>query len=161
MENSNLIILILSAGAIIYILFKVAQKVLKAVLVLAIAALAFYLWQGGSINELQGKGMEALFDQSSLSQLEENNCEGEDADKTKCLCIIGPIKEDLSSRLSISDMTSIDLDKELVKKEIRTSLKNKQKEIRKCIVNKKGPEYWDGIKGAWEKLKDAVDKEPT
>lgn len=161
MENSNLIILILSAGAIIYILFKVAQKVLKAILVLAIAALAFYLWQGGSINELKGKGMEALIDQSSISRLEENNCEGDNSDKTKCLCIVGPIKEDLSSRLSISDMASIDLDKELVRKEIRISLKNKQKDIRKCIISKKGPEYWDGIKGAWEKLKDVVEKEPS
>lgn len=158
MENTNLIILFLSGAAIVFILFKVAQKVVKTVLTLAILALAFYFWQGGTVEGLKGKGIQTLIRQSSLTNLEANNCEGEKADKTRCLCIIQPLKEDLEARLSYSEMQEIDKDKERVKVEIAKSLGNKQKEIRNCIISKKGPEYWNGIKGFWEKLKEAADK---
>lgn len=158
MENSNLLILILSTASVVYILFKVGQKIVKGILVLIIAGLAFYFWQGGTVDELKGKGIQSLIDQSSLVNLRQNNCAGDKADNTKCLCIIGPVEEDLRSRLSSSEMRTLDLDAQLRKKEIRSSMSNKQKEIRQCIINKKGPEYWNGMKGIWERLKDATEK---
>lgn len=158
MENSNLLILILSAASVIYILFKVGQKIVKGILVLIIAGLAFYFWQGGTVDELKGKGIQSLIDQSSLVALNKNNCEGKELDNTKCMCIIAPLEEDLEARLSRSEMQTRDLDPELIKKEIRISLQNRQKEIRQCIINKKGPEYWNGIKGIWERLKEATEK---
>jgi len=158
MENSNLLILILSAASVIYILFKVGQKIVKGILVLIIAGLAFYFWQGGTVDELKGKGIQSLIDQSSLVNLRKNNCEGDKVDNTKCICIIGPLEDDLTSLLSSTEMRTLDYDPQLIKKEIRLSLSNTQKEIRQCIIKKKGPEYWNGMKGIWERLKDATEK---
>lgn len=152
-----MIILIAAAVLGIFILFKVAQKILKAVLIIAVIALAFYFWQGGSIDDLGTRGANALFKGKSLTEMVEHNCPPEEANSLKCQCVITPVMEDLEAQYSPSELSSMEADKQKREAVIKESLAKNQQEIRDCIVNKKGPEYWEGLKGAWSKLKDMAE----
>ena len=148
--NGNPINMAIAIGAVIlvvYILMKVARTVLKFVLTIAIIALAWYFWQGGTVDGLKLKGVEQVFKDTSLSNMEEDLCQGEKADKLKCQCIVMPVKEDLESRFSQEEMQRMDTDEEIVKEEIARSIKNQQKEIRSCLVKEGGGKYMNLLKG--------------
>lgn len=158
MEPTNLLIV----GAVIliggYILLKVASKIIKTVLTLALVGLAIYFWQGGTVDGLKSAGVKTLFNKkTTISGLLDQHCSAQKAEKVKCLCIAEPVYADLTSRLSGSDISAIDQDSDRVQEEIRTSLKNKQKEIRNCLVKNKGSQYMEALKDVAGKVKEAAE----
>ena len=143
----NTLIAVLVAVAIIFILFRVAKSVFKIVGTLLVLALAFYFWQGGTVAGLKDKGTQAIFKDANLSNMMQMHCQGDKADKAKCTCVIGPVFQDIHSRLSSTEISMANQDSERIESEIQTSMKNKKKEIRKCLVNNSGGQVLDQLKG--------------
>lgn len=143
----NSLIAILVAVAIIFILFRVAKSIFKIVLSVVVLGLAFYFWQGGTVDGLKDKGTQAIFKDANLSNMMEVHCQGEKADKIKCECVIGPVFQDIHSRLSSSEIERANQDPQQIEAEIQTSMRNEKRDIRKCLVNNSGGKILDQLKG--------------
>ena len=96
--NLNLIILIAAGVAVGIILFKVAQRVLKTVLVIAVVALAIFFYKGGTVDQLGQEGIDLFFKESRVDNMIAVNCPESKADKAKCNCVVVPTNEDLQRR---------------------------------------------------------------
>ncbi|MEM6628051.1 MAG: hypothetical protein AAF694_00185 [Bacteroidota bacterium] len=144
---TNSIIAIAVVIALVYIFFRVAKSAIKLILTVIVLGLAFYFWQGGTVDGLKDKGTQALFKDADLSNMMQIHCQDEKADKVKCTCVIGPVFQDIHSRLSTSEISQANQDPERIEEEIQTSMRNKRKEIRKCLVNNSGGKVLDQLKG--------------
>ena len=147
-ENpQNSLIAVLVALALIFILFRVAKSIFKIVLSVVVLGLAFYFWQGGTVDGLKDKGTQAIFKDADLSNMMQVHCQEEKADKIKCECVIGPVFQDIHSRLSSSEIAQANQDPQRIEEEIQRSMKNEKKEIRRCLVNNSGGKVLDQLKG--------------
>lgn len=140
-ENMNHLIVILGVIAGIYVVMKLAGKVLKVVGIALVIGLAFYFWQGGSVDGLKEGAVKQVFKDTPISELMQKFCQEDKQDKARCMCIVTPVHNDLHTRLSAAELQEVDADPARRSEEIRTSLKNKKKDIRKCLINNKGKEY--------------------
>lgn len=152
--NFNMIIMIAAGVVIGLILFKVAQRILKTVLILAVVGLAYFFWQGGTVDELGQESIDLFFKESSVARMVSVNCPDEKAEKAKCDCVVIPTQEDLQDRFSRSEIRDLDQNWDDLKREIGKSMKENQNEIRKCLVNNHGKKYVEkfsdlveGVKG--------------
>ncbi|MFK7969795.1 MAG: hypothetical protein AB8F95_05480 [Bacteroidia bacterium] len=152
LDLPQLIIFILAIIGGIWVVVKIGGKIIKTVVVLAIIALALYLFVfGGSISDLKKGGTKLIFSGATLSGLEERYCVEGKEEKYKCECIVQPVAADLKARLSRSEMARIDEDRSDIYDELHTSMRNKRKEINDCLIKNKG------AKGV-SKLIEEVDK---
>ena len=147
-ENpTNSIIAVVVVIALVYIFFRVAKSAIKLILSVAVLGLAFYFWQGGTVAGLKDKGTQAIFKDADLSNMMQVHCQDEKADKAKCTCVIGPVFQDVHARLSSSEIAQANQDPERIEAELQTSMRNKRKDIRKCLVNNSGGKVLDQLKG--------------
>ena len=147
-ENpTNSIIAIAVVIALVYIFFRVAKSAIKLLLTVVVLGLAFYFWQGGTVDDLKGKGTQAIFKDADLSNMLQVHCQDEKADKAKCKCVIDPVFKDIHSRLTSSEIAQANQDPQQIEAELRNSMRNKRKEIRKCLVNNSGGKVLDQLKG--------------
>ena len=152
LQLPQLIIFVLAIIGGIWVVVKIGGKIIKTVAVLAIIALAIYLFVfGGSISDLKQQGTKLMFAGATLSGLEERYCSNGKEEKYKCECIARPVAADLKSRFSEAEMAEIDKDKSRKFEELHTSMRNKRKEINNCLIKNKG------AKGVQD-LMDEVDK---
>ena len=146
-EPTNLLMLGLAVVVGGYLLFKIASKILKTVLFFVIVGLVIYFWQGGTVSDLKDTGVRTVFNKkTTLSGMVAQLCEDEKAEKVKCICIVQPVHEDLTRRLSAGQMAAIDRDSDRVQEEIRISLGNQRKAISNCLVKNKGSQYMEALK---------------
>ncbi|MEZ4686116.1 MAG: hypothetical protein R3B47_08640 [Bacteroidia bacterium] len=139
LDITQLIIFVLAIIGGIWVVVKIGGKIIKTVVVLAIIALALYLFVfGGSISDLKQSGTRLLFSGATLSGLEERYCGLGKEDKYKCECIARPVAEDLKGRLSEAEMREIDRDKDRIFEELHISMGNRRKEINDCLIKNKG-----------------------
>jgi len=143
----NLAIVAAAFLVIIYILFKVASSIFKFILVAGVIGLAYYFWQGGTVDELKDSGIEVIFKDANLSNMKAIHCDGTDSDRAKCTCIIEPIYDDLHERLSREEIARINASADAVKEELRKSMKRQRKDIRKCLIDNQGGKLIDQLKG--------------
>ncbi|MEM6262300.1 MAG: hypothetical protein AAGI38_07330 [Bacteroidota bacterium] len=153
-QTLNIIILVLAVIGAGFLLYKVAGAALRTVGVVIILGLVIYFWQGGTVDGLKGKGTEMLFKNTPIAQLEETFCAGEKATNAKCICMVQPVLEDLNARLSVDQIASVDQDADARLLEIRASMKNRQKEIRSCLIQKKGSKYLDMVDRAVDEIRE-------
>lgn len=130
---TNIIILILAGIGALYLILKVGSKIIKTVGLVLILAVGVFLWQGGTVDELKLKGIGTVFGNTPISQFESKYCGGEKEDRSMCDCVAQPIYQDLKSRYSSGELSTLDLDKNKRKEAIKESLKNKQGEILSCL----------------------------
>ena len=157
MDNPiNLLILVGAGILIISILMKVAKSIFKIALTVVVLGLAWYFWQGGSLADLKDEGVRQLFKKAAISDMKDIYCDGEKAEKTKCICIITPVYDDLHARYSISEIREIEKDEDQVMAEIRLSLQRRNKEIRSCLTERKGSQYLNILKHVWGEVKETV-----
>lgn len=139
MENFNpingLIVMtaMVAAGIIV---FRVAGRFLKIFGIALVVGLAYYFWQGGTVSGLKDESIFAIFHKAPLDALEDELCKAAKADRVKCDCIVEPVAEDLNNRLSAEDLRKADEDTRV--RELRTSMRNRRREIRQCLINNKG-----------------------
>ncbi len=131
---------------IIYILFRVASSIFKLILVAGVIGLAYYFWQGGTVDELKDSGIEVIFKDANLSNMKAIHCDGTDSDRTKCTCIVEPVYDDIYQRLTREEIARINTSDDAVKEELRKSMKRQRKEIRKCLIDNKGSKLIDQLK---------------
>lgn len=156
-EPTNLLLLGVAVLVGGYLLFKIASKVLKTVLLLAIVGLVIYFWQGGTVDSLKDTSVRTLFNKrTTISGMMDQFCADEKAEKVKCLCIVQPVHADLTGRLSASQIAAIDQNSDQVQEEIRVSLGNQQKEIRNCLVKNKGSQYMEALKNFVGEVKEGT-----
>jgi len=144
MENMNpinglIVVTVLVAGG--YMLFKVASRVLKVVGIALTCGLAWYFWQGGTVSGLKDESIKTVFKQAPLTALEDNLCLGQKADRIKCECIVQPVAQDLTARLTRKELSAVSASPEERVTELRKSMRNRRREIRQCLVNNKGGEF--------------------
>lgn len=142
----NALIALAAISLILFILVRIARTVVKLVLTLIVLGLAWYFWQGGTVQGLTDKAVDQIFKETTLTTMESDLCQGPMADKGNCRCIVYPVSQDISSRLSAREMAEFDQDPERVREEIKKSIKNKQKEIRKCLIDEPGQRYLEELK---------------
>ena len=152
----NLLILIGAGLLIITILWKVARSILKIGLTIIVLGLAWYFWQGGSIEGLKDEGVRQLFKKATIADMKEVYCEGEKAEKAKCLCIVTPVYEDLHQQYSASELREIDQNEDTRMEAIRESLKRNGKDVRQCLAENKGSQYLNLLKHLWGEVKETV-----
>ncbi|MCI4668768.1 MAG: hypothetical protein MRZ79_11580 [Bacteroidia bacterium] len=154
--NLNLIIMV-AAGVIIgIILFRVAQRILKTILIVAVIGLAYFFWQGGTVDELGQKGIDLFFKESRIDNMVDVNCPDQKAEKAKCDCVVIPTQKDLRNKFSISELAMLDKDWESLRREIGKSMQENEKEIRQCLLNNHGKKYIENISGIFENLKEGT-----
>ncbi|MEO0899527.1 MAG: hypothetical protein AAFY71_24165 [Bacteroidota bacterium] len=144
-NNLNLIILVAAGVAIGLIFFRVAQNILKTVLIIGVVGLAVYFWQGGSVDELGQESIGLFFKESSYGAMLEVNCPEKKADKSRCDCVVNPVFEDLGKKYSDAQLDELDDNWEDFRREIGVSMKENKKEIRKCL-QEHGGKYIDKLK---------------
>ena len=154
--NTNTLILILAGLAVVFILFKIAQKIIKFVLIAAIVGLVIYFWQGGSVASLKGAGVRSLFGDSNIQTMMDDHCSGEKAERVKCSCIVEPVYQDLTQRLTPTEITEANTNAQRMEKELEKSISSLQKEISLCLTKEKGTDYLNKLNGFWNKVKEAA-----
>jgi hypothetical protein len=153
LDIPQLIIFILAIIGGIWVVVKIGGKIIKTVVVLAIIALAAYLFLfDGSISDLKRGGTKLMFSGATLSGLEERYCSLGKEEKYKCECIARPVAEDLKRRLTEEQMREIDRDKSRIYDELHTSMGNKRKEINDCLIKNKGAEGVQNLIDEVEKI---------
>lgn len=157
--DQNTLILIGAGALVLYILIKIASRLLKLAGIFIVIALGYFFWNGGTADELQGMGVQALFDESDVTKLVETYCSGGQANSLKCDCLARPIQEDLTSRLSAAELSALAGNEAERIRQIRQSFRNKGAEIRACMVKEKGGDAWDKIKGAVEAASESLKKQ--
>ena len=158
LTNTNTLILIIAGLAVVFILFKIAQKIIKFVLLAVIIGLAIFFWQGGTVSDLKGAGVNSLFGDSNMQTMMDDHCAGEKAERVKCSCIIEPVYQDLSNRLSASEIAEANRNPDRMEAELHKSVSALQKEISLCLTKEKGTDYLKKLNGLWDKLKDAANE---
>lgn len=152
LDTHNLLVLGIAAFLLI-VLFKVAKALFKMAAFLVAAGLLFYFWQGGTVENLEEKGLEKLISDSTLKEMKAM-CR-DDKEAHKCICIINPVVEDLEGRLSKKELRKLEKDEELRKQEIKKSFLNQKLKITACLVEHKG----EKLKEGFEKVVKVIDKE--
>ena len=132
----NLIILALAVIGALYLIFKVGSKVIKALGLILILALAIFFWQGGTVDELKLKGIGAMFGDTPVAEMEAKYCQNEKEEGNMCQCVVMPVLQDLDARYSRSELADLDKDNDARKEAIKESMKNKQKEILGCMKDR-------------------------
>lgn len=139
MEPISLLYLALIIVAII-IIVKVVKFVAKIIGFLLIALVLFlFITEGGNLNFInEYSNLEKIFQGKSLEALQNNFCS--DTESIKCDCIVKPVIADLNDRLFQEDSITIDVNSDAWMEEIKISLVRKKREIRRCLVKRKGKE---------------------
>ena len=139
MDPISLLYLALVIIAIILIV-KVVKFIVKIIGFLLIGVVLFlFLTEGGNLNFInEYSNLEKVFQGKSLEALQNNFCT-DTTESIKCDCIITPVLTDLNERLVLEE-DSITSNSDAWMKEIKTSLVRKKKEIRRCLVKRKGKE---------------------
>ena len=156
--DTNTLVLIGAGALILYILLKIASKLLKLIGIFLVIALGYFFWNGGTAEELKGMGVQALLREPDVTRLVEAYCSGDQSSSLKCDCLARPIQEDLTSRLSPEELQALTANKGARIRQIRQSFRNKGEEIRSCMVKEKGGEAWDRIKGALKSASENLNK---
>ncbi len=143
----NLAILVGAFLIIIYIVFKVAKSILQLILIAGVVGLAYFFWQGGTVDELKDSGVEVIFKDANLSNMKVVLCSDSNSDKAKCTCIVDPVYEDIHNRLSKTEIARINTSPEEIKEELRKSMKSQRKDIRKCLLSNQGDKLIDNVRG--------------
>jgi hypothetical protein len=159
--DQNTIILMGCAALAVYVLLKVASKLLRGGLLVAIVLLGAYFWNGGTVDDLKELGTHALFRERDLTRLIDRYCDGSKENSLKCDCIVRPVQADLLSRFSEAELLAMANDEEARIEAIRQSMRNQREAIRACVVKEKGGDYWDRIKNAVEAANAELKKEPN
>ena len=123
-------------------------------------ALGFYLWKGGSVEGLRNEGLHMYFGNSRIEDLEANFCNGDKADNFKCECVIKPVYQDLTTRLTPKQIAEIDQKPDERIDQIRVSLGNKKDEITDCGMAKNKPMMEKALaifKAAGVKIKEGLE----
>jgi hypothetical protein len=127
---------LLALIAIGWLLVKVASKIIRFVGVVIVIGLVWFFWQGGTVEELKYKGVQALFRNTSVLEIEDRFCQTEKADTWKCQCLARPVSQDLQARFSEQELKEIDVNDELRLEEIRNSMRIRNDEIQACLKEK-------------------------
>jgi len=151
-NNMNIILLIAAGLVIGFIFLRVAQTLLKTILIVAVVGLVVYLWQGGSIDELGQKSIGLFFKKSSYHAMLEVNCPDKKAERSRCDCLVEPVYQDLGKQYSEAQLDELDDNWEDLRREIGKSLKANQKEVRKCL-KEHGFKHVDKLDGFFNNLK--------
>lgn len=159
--DQNTLILAVAAIVVLYILFKIASRILKLVGIFLVIAFGYYFWNGGTAEELKEMGVQTLFKEADVTKLVDTYCSDGQENSLKCDCLAKPIYQDLTSRLSAEQLQSLATNEEERIRQIRQSFRNKGSEIRACFVKEKGGAYWDKLKGAVEAANESLKKEDT
>ncbi|MEH0156754.1 hypothetical protein V6R21_21670 [Limibacter armeniacum] len=144
--------ILLIVGVIIlgWIVIKAAKMILKVGAILLLVA-AFFFWY----KMIPDSGLDVFFKKAEkLSDLQRLCAESEGLKEVKCDCIVEPIYNDMSQRLTGERLTEVEANPELFKKELRKSLQNSRHEIKDCIAKEKGPEMADKIEKAIDGVQD-------
>ena len=157
--NMNSLIAIGIGVVLAIIIFKVVKSIIKAVGFIILVAVALYFWQGGTVEGLAEKGKntkEDVIDYSlgqyfdvkntAISDLVNTYCADGRENETKCKCVVTPVYNDLTSRLSASELKQLESNKELKIREIRNSITNQAQTIKSCGSQAEGKKFMNSMK---------------
>lgn len=132
--NTLIAIGIIIVVAIILIRFiaQIFFRFIGVLLLLGVAAYFLFFWNGGLLDV----GNKDFI----LYELEAKYCK--EANSVKCDCIIQPIKKDIESRYSSSQIAEIQKDKLKSFKILYESVNRKKTEIQRCLGDKKSSNVW-------------------
>jgi len=162
--NVNSLIAIGVGVILAIIIFKVVKSIIKAVGIVLLVVIALYFWQGGTVEGLKDKAQNTKEDginlwvnsyfktkKVAIPDLVETFCVADKVDKAKCACVITPVYEDLTSRLSSSELAALEQNHSLKIREIRNSITNRNEFIKKCGVERKGQDFKKGMEWLFQK----------
>ncbi|WNJ18091.1 hypothetical protein [Pontibacter sp. G13] len=153
-EATNSLLLFIAAALGILVAFKVARVLLKGVYVVLITLGVMYFWQGGSVDDLKSKAVEALVHQGTLEEVFKSYCDRQTQLDIKCECLLTPIYDDLFERLTPEEIEEANQNKKLRRREVMLSLHIKKEEIKSCYVKRRSRQYERFL----DKLFDMVDQ---
>jgi hypothetical protein len=158
--DQNTLILVVVAIVALYILVKVASRVLKVIAIVLIAGLGWYFYQGNSFDDLKGDALRALVGNTKIEDYPTKFCTEDKKDNFRCACIAQPVYLDLKSRLSDTEIANLENDREAKIEAIKQSILNRQEEIKAC-GGEKNKVLTDKImlfvKGAGESVKKGLE----
>ena len=133
--NTLIAIGIIIVVAIILIRFiaQIFFRFIGVLLLLGVAAYFLFFWNGGLLDV----GNKDFI----LYELEEKYCREDNP--VKCDCIIKPIKSDIESRYSSTQIAEFKKDKLKSFKVLYESVNRKKSEIKKCLEDKNALNIWD------------------
>ncbi|MFT6961626.1 MAG: hypothetical protein ACJAWV_001341 [Flammeovirgaceae bacterium] len=130
--DQNTLILFIVGIVALYILIRVASRVMKVIAIVLIAGLFWYFYQGNSIDDLKGDALGFLIGNAKIEDYPTKFCAESKKDNFRCACIAQPVYLDLKSRLSDAQIADLENDKEAKMVEIKQSILNRQEEIKAC-----------------------------
>ncbi len=136
----------------IIIIFRVLKTLVKWVFIAAILFGLYWLYTSGSLDGLVEPQMEKLFSNTTISQLMDQHCTPDKADKAKCKCLITPVYIDLNQRFTKTQIRELEANKKQMVDEMMTSFSNVKSDVKDCLGDKKD----DKLKWV-DKLKGIVD----
>ncbi|GAB4420705.1 MAG: hypothetical protein OHK0039_34600 [Bacteroidia bacterium] len=157
LSTFNTVLLVGGAVVAVSVLLKVANRILKFVLTLAVIALVIYFWRGGTTAKLTDKALDALIAPRSVAGLLTDNCGGDRDTTARCICLIRPVYEDLTSRYDAAEIARIDSDAAQVRQALRESLRRQRGQIQQCLARTQGPRYQEQFRQAWEQVRQGLE----
>lgn len=158
--DQNTLILVVVAIVALYILVKVASRILKVIAIVVIAGLGWYFYQGNSFDDLKGDALRVLVGNTKIEDYPTKFCTEEKKDNFKCACIAQPIYLDMKSRLSDTEIANLENDREAKMAEIKQSILNRQAEIKACGGEKNKvltEKIMNLVKGAGDSVKKGLE----
>lgn len=155
-DQSTLITVIIGIVAI-YILVKVASRIMKVIAIAIIIGLGWYFYQGNSFDDLKGDTLGFLVGNTKIEDYPTKFCAEDKKDNFRCACIANPVYLDLKSRLSDAQIAELENNKEAKMAEIKQSILNRQAEIKACGGEKNKvvtDKIMDLVKGAGNSVKE-------
>ncbi len=135
--SQNEMILLAVAGLIgVFIIMKIAKSLIKFALFAGIAAFLFYLVTGSDMGGLFEPGLETMFKNTTIRDLQAKHCATGKEDNLKCKCLVSPIYADMEDRLGAQGISRMEKDKQRMVDEMMSSFKARRGEIQECLGGK-------------------------
>ncbi len=141
----------------IIIIVKVVKFIVKIIGVIVVVIVVYLFFNGGLDVLKQYSDLETIFVNTTLENLKADLCKEKER-SIKCECIVMPVYQDLTKRLTKEEIATFSVDKDAIAKQIKISLVNQQNEIRHCLIQKKGKEYMEDLEQFLKKNSDKLSK---
>lgn len=127
-------------GVISLIVISILSKISKSlfrVAGLAFVGLAIYaLVSGRSIGNMVAPTVDKIFERNNIVELNAKFCQEDRQDRTICECIVGPIYNDVESRIGTRRLSNMVNKPEELKQETLNSIEFVRPSINSCIAAK-------------------------
>lgn len=137
MQTTEIVLLAIAAFIGILLFMRVIRTVMRVVLIVAVLGAIYYFWSGKTVVEQNDTNIEALFDNTSITELMSKHCTPEKLETMRCKCAIVPAYNDFKARFTPDDISAMQNNRAQLLAETTISFKNTRSSMGNCLDEQK------------------------